>query len=156
MEGNVAGGASGKRRELDAPELRKLEELIRRSFRVRENQTPVYVDVSDNLARVGLEQHQILFGRRGSGKSCLLVYFRHAVASEKKVHTIYIDGDTVKTLEYPDVLIRLLLAIFEGLPAPTWPQRTGGGSSAPAADRPPWRPWWPRYENCCTSPSSRA
>jgi len=51
------------------------------------------------------------------------VYYRHAVASEKKVHTIYINGDTVKTLDYPDVLIRLLLEIFEGLPTPTWPRR---------------------------------
>src|SRR5215218_10594148 len=99
MESNSSVGASHKQRELDAPELRELEALIRRSFRVRLNQRPVYVDVADNLARVGLEQHQILFGRRGSGKSCVLVYYRHAVAPGKKVHTIYINGDTVKTLE---------------------------------------------------------
>jgi hypothetical protein len=123
MERNSGGGAAEKQRELDTSELKELEALIRRSFRVRENLTPVYVDVSDNLARVGLEQHQVLFGRRGSGKSSLLVYYRHAVAPGKKAHTIYINGDTVKTLQYPDVLIRLLLAIFEGLPGPTWPQR---------------------------------
>ena len=33
------------------------------------------------------------------------------------MHTIYINADTIKTLDYPDVLIRLLLAIFEGLPS---------------------------------------
>jgi hypothetical protein len=64
-----------------------------------------------------LDQHQIVFGRRGSGKSCLLVYFRRIVARKKRIHAITINGDTVKTLDYPDVLIRLLLAVFEGLPA---------------------------------------
>jgi hypothetical protein len=63
-----------------------------------------------------LDQHQIVFGRRGSGKSCLLVYFRRVVARKRRIHAIRINGDTVKTLDYPDVLIRLLLAVFEGLP----------------------------------------
>jgi hypothetical protein len=109
-------GDSTTERPLYDPRYTKLATLIRRGFRVRENHTPVYVDVSDNLARVSLDQHQILFGRRGSGKSCLLVYFRRVVAKEKGVLAISINGDTVKTLDYPDVLIRLLLAMFEGLP----------------------------------------
>src|SRR4051812_37200685 len=99
-------------RELDDRRFKKLQDLIRRSFRVRENRTPVYVDVSDHLDRVALDQHQIIFGRRGSGKSCLLIYFRRAVAPRRKVHTAYVMADTIKTLEYPDVLIRLLLGIF--------------------------------------------
>lgn len=109
-------GNPATERPLDDPRYTELATLIRRSFRVRENHTPVYVDVSDNLARVSLDQHQILFGRRGSGKSCLLVYFRRVVAKGKNVLAISINGDTVKTLDYPDVLIRLLLAMFEGLP----------------------------------------
>jgi len=106
-----------KARALDDPKLKKLEALIRRSFRVRDNRTPVYVDVAENLERIALDQHQIVFGRRGSGKSCLLIFFRRVVAPERNVHTIYILADTIKTLDYPDVLIRLLLAIFEGLPS---------------------------------------
>lgn len=121
MEGTA--GLQDKERALDDPKLTELEELIRRSFRVRENQTPVYVDVSDHLRRAGLDQHQIVFGRRGSGKSCLLIYFRRVVAKEEKIHTIYINGDSVKTLDYPDVLIRLLLAAFEGLPSRSRPRR---------------------------------
>ncbi len=101
---------------LDDPELTQLATLIRQSFRVRDNRTPVYVDVAQNLERIALDQHQIVFGRRGSGKSCLLIFFRRQVAPKRNIHTIYILGDTIKTLDYPDVLIRLLLAIFEGLP----------------------------------------
>ncbi len=104
-------------RGLDDPKLSKLASLIRRSFRVRDNRDPIYVDVAQNLERIGLDQHQIVFGRRGSGKSCLLIFFRRQVAPGSNVHTIYILGDTIKTLDYPDVLIRLLLAVFEGLPS---------------------------------------
>jgi hypothetical protein len=96
--------------------LKKLERLIRESFRVRDNSTPVYVEVAGNLERVSLRQHQVIFGRRGSGKSCLLVYYRHKVAPSENVHSTYIVADSVKTLDYPDVLLRLLLAIFRGLP----------------------------------------
>jgi hypothetical protein len=103
--------------ELSDDRLKKLERLIRESFRVRDNKTPVYVEVAGNLDRVGLAQHQIVFGRRGSGKSCLLVFYRHEVAPTKGVHSSYIVADTIKTLEYPDVLLRLLLAIFQGLPS---------------------------------------
>jgi hypothetical protein len=102
--------------ELNDRRIRELESLIRESFRVRDNQTPVYVDVAENLRRVSLKQHQVVFGRRGSGKSCLLVYYRHEVAPREKVHTAYVLGDTIKTLDYPDVLLRLLLEVFEKLP----------------------------------------
>jgi hypothetical protein len=112
-----ARDSGAQERPLDDPKLSKLESLIRRSFRVRDNRDPIYVDVDQNLDRISLDQHQIVFGRRGSGKSCLLIFFRRQVAPERNVHTVYILGDTIKTLDYPDVLIRLLLAIFEGLPS---------------------------------------
>ena len=115
--------ASDELRRLDDPRLRELQKLIRRSFRVRENQTPIYVDVADNLDRIALDQHQIVFGRRGSGKSCLLIYFRRKVAPRDQLHTVYISADTIKTLDYPDVLIRLLLGIFEALPSQSWWKR---------------------------------
>ena len=108
---------------LDDKRLKKLERLIRESFRVRENRTPTYVDVSGNLNRVALRQHQIIFGRRGSGKSCLLVYYRHEIAPKDHVHSAYLLADTIKTLDYPDVLLRLLLAVFQGLPPRTFRQR---------------------------------
>ena len=103
--------------DLEDSALRELEKLIRKSFRVRANMTPIYVDIGGNLARVALDQHQIVFGRRGSGKSTLLLYFRRKEAPKDSVHTIYLNADSVKTLEYPDVLIRVLLAIFENLPS---------------------------------------
>ena len=93
--------------------------LIKDSFRVRPNQDPVYVDVSGNLDRISAAQHQIVFGRRGSGKSCLLVHFHRTIAPEKDILTVYIDSDELKRLGYPDALIRLLLRITEDVATAT-------------------------------------
>jgi energy-coupling factor transporter ATP-binding protein EcfA2 len=90
--------------------------LIKDSFRVRPNQDPVYVDIGGNLPRVMAKQHQVIFGRRGSGKSCLLVHFHRAIAPTSKIKTIYIEADEIKRLGYPDILILVLLTITEELP----------------------------------------
>ena len=102
--------------ELDDSRINALTTLIKDSFRVRPNQDPVYVDVGGNLPRVTAKQHQVIFGRRGSGKSCLLVHFHRSVAKTHRIKTIYIDADELKRLGYPDILIRLLLTITERLP----------------------------------------
>lgn len=100
---------------LDDRKLDKLVALIRDSFRVRENHDPIYVEIGDHLQRVRADQHQIVFGRRGSGKSCLLVHF-HRHASTGTDFSVYVSADEVKTLSYPDLLIRLLLVIMKGIP----------------------------------------
>lgn len=99
---------------LSDPKLGKLVALIQDSFRVRENHDPVYVEMADNLTRVRANQHQVIFGRRGSGKSCLLVHF-HRNTGGKSESSVYVSADEVKTLSYPDVLVRLLLTIFKGI-----------------------------------------
>jgi energy-coupling factor transporter ATP-binding protein EcfA2 len=111
--------------DLQDSRIDALMTLIKDSFRVRPNQDPVYVDVSGNLPRVRAKQHQVIFGRRGSGKSCLLVHFHRAIAPESNIKSIYIDADEIKRLGYPDVLIRLLLTVTEQLPGPrrNWFQR---------------------------------
>ncbi|MFT3864488.1 MAG: hypothetical protein QM729_09455 [Solirubrobacterales bacterium] len=97
--------------------IEALTGLIRDSFRVRPNEDPVYVDVSGNLSRIRAKQHQIIFGRRGSGKSCLLVHYHRSIAATDNTFSIYIDADELKRLGYPDALIRLLLRITEEVAA---------------------------------------
>src|SRR5688572_14212621 len=101
---------------LNSPEISSLKNLIRDSFRVRENHDPIYVDVGDNLIRFSSAQQQVLFGRRGSGKSCLLVHFLRTSERDKETLAIYIGVDEIKRLGFPDVLIRILLTIFQNLP----------------------------------------
>ena len=90
--------------DLDSSEVKALINLIKDSFRVRKNVRPVYVDIGQNLARLGAPQHQVIFGRRGSGKSCLLVeYF--GTAPKNKVTPVYVLADEFKRLAYPDILV---------------------------------------------------
>ncbi|WP_447018231.1 hypothetical protein [Shewanella algae] len=100
---------------LASQEIDSLRELILNSFRVRENQDPVYVDIGGNLGRISAPQQQIIFGRRGSGKSCLFVHYLQEHKGDV-VPPIYVLADEFKRLTYPDVLIRLLIKILEGVP----------------------------------------
>jgi hypothetical protein len=100
---------------LDSSESQTLVNLIRDSFRVRENHTPVYVEVGNNITRLSGKQHQVIFGRRGSGKSCLLVHFAAECKKSRTDHAIYIGIDEIKRLPFPDILTRLLLSLFEQL-----------------------------------------
>ena len=104
-------------RVLDDSQLEKLTEFINDNFRVHPNHDPVYVDVGGNLKRIRAPQHQVVYGRRGSGKSCLFVHYHRKVAQTDGVFSIYINCDEIKSLSYPDLLIRLLIHILEGLPS---------------------------------------
>lgn len=105
---------------LDSQQVISLRNLIRDSFRVREDHDPIYVDVGGNLTRFSSGQHQVLFGRRGSGKSCLLVHFLRNSQNHREALAIYIGIDEVKRLGFPDVLIRILLTIFDRVPGRKW------------------------------------
>ncbi|MCF8378615.1 MAG: hypothetical protein K9H49_03500 [Bacteroidales bacterium] len=101
---------------LNNEKVKKLKNLIKDSFRIRPNHNPKYIDVDGHLERLGSKQQQIIFGRRGSGKSCLLVHYKNEIGKNQKILSIYISTDDIKRLGYPDVLIRLLLQIMESLP----------------------------------------
>lgn len=102
---------------LRSQEVSRLTNLVKDSFRIRPNHNPDYVDVSGHLERFQSKQHQIVFGRRGSGKSCLFVHFLNDENASNGILPIYIEGDEFKRLTYPDLLVRLLLRIFESMPS---------------------------------------
>jgi len=102
---------------LRSQEVLRLVNLVKDSFRIRPNHKPDYVDVSGHLDRFRSNQHQIVFGRRGSGKSCLFVHFLNDKDANNGILPIYIEGDEFKRLTYPDLLVRLLLRIFENMPS---------------------------------------
>ena len=57
----------------------------------------------------------MIFGRRGSGKSCLLMQYLKT-ADTKRIIPVYVLADEYKRLTYPDTLIRLLIEILEAVP----------------------------------------
>ncbi len=101
---------------LNTQEVSKLKHHVKDSFRVRPNHNPKYIDVEGHLTRLSSKQHQIIYGRRGSGKSCLLVHYKNDIGKDNNILSNYISVDEIKRLGYPDVLIRLLLKIMESMP----------------------------------------
>jgi len=102
--------------QLDSDKTRQLVDLILDSFRVRENHDPIYVEIGDSLKRLSSNQHQVVFGRRGSGKSCLFVHFLRQRESDTN-KAVYVSVDAIKRLPFPDILTRILISIFEQLPS---------------------------------------
>lgn len=101
---------------LNDEKVNKLKNHIKNSFRIRPNHNPKYIDVEGHLERLSSKQQQVIFGRRGSGKSCLLVHYKNEVGKKERILSIYVSTDDIKRLGYPDVLIRLLLQIMESIP----------------------------------------
>ncbi|WP_312594774.1 hypothetical protein [Stutzerimonas nitrititolerans] len=102
---------------LDSTETQSLLHQIRDSFRVRENDKPIYLDIGgDHYQRVSSPQHQVIFGRRGSGKSCLFVYCMNQSKEAGENNFIYVGMDQFKTLKFPDILTSILIDIFSQLP----------------------------------------
>ena len=102
---------------LDCPEIEELSTIIEEATRSTEEGIKRFIEPArGTLKRATSKQHQIVFGRRGSGKSSLL---RKAVSDLTKDRRpiAYIDLETYKGHSYPDVLISVLiesLSKFEG------------------------------------------
>ena len=59
------------------------------------------------LSQVSSKRHYVIYGRRGSGKSSLLYKLQHNAEANRQPCAL-VDLETVKGLEYPDVLIVVL------------------------------------------------
>lgn len=99
---------------LDSQELIELNRLIEENIRVRQGQPPIYVDIANNVARILAKQNHVVFGRRGSGKSTLLLTAKTKAESQGFL-CIYFDSELIKENPFPDVLISILIKIFDYL-----------------------------------------
>ena len=112
----VIQSCNGGNMALDSNNAKELVHLIRDSFRVRANHDPLFVEIGDSLKRLTSNQHQVVFGRRGSGKSCLFVHVLRQCENGGSHEALYVGIDALKRLPFPDILTRILIAIFEQLP----------------------------------------
>jgi hypothetical protein len=97
---------------LDSSEVAKLERLIEEATRSTEEGVRRFVEpASGTLDRAVSRQHHLVFGRRGSGKSSLL---RKAAAdlTVDRRPIAFVDLESFKGHEYPDVLLSVLIKTF--------------------------------------------
>ena len=101
---------------LEAPEkLTRLEVLIAESLRAAAEAPPYFVSPFPSaLAEIGSRRHQIVFGRRGSGKTSLLRKMQ-SEAGLKGEFCAFIDLEPFKNLDLPDQLLSATLEFFDQL-----------------------------------------
>lgn len=97
---------------LDAPAVQKLITLVDESVRASREGVRHFVEPTPGvLTRAKSKRHNIIFGRRGSGKSSLLQKIR-ADLTVARTPIAMVDLETFKQHSYPDVLLSVLLKTF--------------------------------------------
>ena len=95
-----------------APEVQSLMTLVEESTRSTKEAVRYFVQPGEGiLDRAKSRRHQIIFGRRGSGKSSLLskIYADQLVARRPSA---LVDLEAFKGHSYPDVLVSVLIKTF--------------------------------------------
>ena len=93
-------------------ELNKVLRYIEENIRVTEQATIEYLDPKGHIDRLKSKQNQIIFGRRGSGKSLLLKSIK--TNSTDKV-IISVNLDDFKDISFPDSIIQVLRVVIKQL-----------------------------------------
>ena len=100
------------RRVLTDDKLDILVSRLEESIRATRNSTMGFIEpASGTLSKAGNRRSHIIFGRRGTGKSSLLNKVSDQLSLER-IPNAYIDLETYKGHSYPDVLISILVDIF--------------------------------------------
>ncbi len=93
--------------------LNRLVKYIEENIRVTDQTTINYIDPRGHIPRLNSKQNQIIFGRRGSGKSLL-------VKSLKNQHYGYgiftsVNLEDFKDVSFPNSILQVLIQFFEQL-----------------------------------------
>jgi hypothetical protein len=101
-----------KDRVLDTEQVQKLIQLVDESVRASREGVKHFVEPTPGvLAKAKSKRHNIIFGRRGSGKSSLLQKIS-ADLTVDRTPIAMVDLETFKQHSYPDVLLSILIKTF--------------------------------------------
>lgn len=93
-------------------ELKKVLKYIEENIRVTEQTTIEYLDPKGHIDRLESRQNQVIFGRRGSGKSLLLKSLK---SHGQNIVMISINLDDFKDISFPDSIIQVLRVVIKQL-----------------------------------------
>lgn len=97
---------------LGTAEIEKLEVLLEEATRSSKDGVRRFVEpASGTLTRATARTHHLVFGRRGSGKSSLLLKAAQDLTIDRRP-IAFVDLESFKGHEYPDVLISVLIETF--------------------------------------------
>jgi hypothetical protein len=97
---------------LNSEQVQKLAQLVDESVRASREGVKHFVEPTPGvLAKAKSKRHNIIFGRRGSGKSSLLQKIT-ADLTVDRTPIAFVDLETFKQHSYPDVLLSVLIKSF--------------------------------------------
>jgi hypothetical protein len=119
---------------LSSPRVTAFEVILEEATRATSETAARFVEPAPGtLSRATSNRHHLLFGRRGSGKTSLLLKAQTDLIIGRRPNA-FIDMEKFKSHSYPDVLISVLIETMENLQG--WLK---GGAIAPASKTSFWR-----------------
>ncbi len=119
---------------LSSEKIARLEIGLEESTRATAQTATRFVEpAAGTLARALSNRHHLLFGRRGSGKTSLLLKAQTELVMHRRPNA-FVDMEKFKGHSYPDVLISVLIETFKNLQA--WLKE---GAVAPATKTSFWK-----------------
>lgn len=94
-------------------DLLKVLRYIEENIRITEQTTIDYLDPKMHLDRLKSKQNQVIFGRRGSGKSLLLKSLKNI--DNQNITTVSINLEDFKDISFPNSISHVLLTITRAL-----------------------------------------
>lgn len=91
--------------------LRKVLTYVEENIRISEQTTIEYLDPKNHINRLNSRQNQVIFGRRGSGKSLLLKSLRKNDLKNKLYITINIED--FKDISFPNSISQVLISVIK-------------------------------------------
>lgn len=120
---------------LHTPAVDRLMKAVEEASRATSASTSRFVEPASNtLSRAMSKRNHIIFGRRGSGKTSLLLKAKRDLTL-KRVPVAFVDMEQFKGHSYPDVLISVLIATLESFRE--WIEKAGIEPSSRVS-------WWKR------------
>lgn len=118
---------------LNKPEVDALVQAVEEATRATVMNTTRFIEPAGNtLSRAMSKRNHIVFGRRGSGKTSLLLKAKRDL-SLKRTPVAFVDMEQFKSHSYPDVLISVLIATLESFKE--WIEEVGLNSTKKIS-------WW--------------
>jgi hypothetical protein len=95
---------------MNITEINTLSNFIEQNLRSSQSAGLKFIDSGNLQSRLANKQNHVVFGRRGAGKSTFMTSL-----NGNDFIAVYVDIDAYKDISFPDIVIKVLVVIFEQL-----------------------------------------
>lgn len=97
---------------MNIEQLNRLSGFIEENLRSSQSAGLKFIDSGNLKSRLTNKQNHVIFGRRGAGKSTFVSLLKE---ESQNFISVYVDLDVYKDISFPNILIKVLIVIFDEL-----------------------------------------